>query len=456
MNKVSKRAWVVSVLVLAIIIGIGTFLYRYFRNGREWATFFGSPHLYYAGSPTTGEVIDRSGILLLDTENGRTYTDDLMLRESIIHILGDRYGYIAAPLLSNYMDSFVTYNSVAGLNDTLNHSKTAVLTISAEAQKAALDAMGSYRGTVGVYNYKTGEILCLVTTPTYDPDNVPDIEGDTTGAFEGAYINRFFKSTYTPGSIFKVITLTAALENIDDLQSQTFLCEGTVIVGGELITCSGTHGTQTLEEAFRNSCNCAFAAITTRLDRETLTAYVKQAGLIDSDEIDGITVKAGSYHVDGASEGSFAWSGIGQYTDQITPCSYMVFMGMIANGGVAAKPYLMAEISSESEASYRAEAVMVDGGISEKTANLVAMLMRRNVELKYGTSMFPDVAVCAKSGTAETTEGKEPNAMFAGFVLDDDYPLAFIVVVEEGGYGTAAAAPIAGKVLQACMDAMDE
>ena len=68
--------------------------------------------------------------------------------------------------------------------------------------------------------------------------------------------------------------------------------------------------------------------------------------------------------------------------------------------------------------------------------------------------MFPDVRVCAKSGTAETAEGREPNAMFAGFVQDARYPLAFIVVVEEGGFGSQTAAPIAGEVLRACIESM--
>lgn len=85
--------------------------------------------------------------------------------------------------------------------------RTPALTLSAAAQTAAYQALGNYHGTVGVYNYKTGEILCAVTSPSYDPDNMPDVEADTSGAYDGVYVNRFFQAAYTPGSIFKIVTL---------------------------------------------------------------------------------------------------------------------------------------------------------------------------------------------------------------------------------------------------------
>ena len=72
------------------------------------------------------------------------------------------------------------------------------LTIDSELNRVAYEALGGQSGTVGVYNYKTGEILCSVTSPTYDPDNVPDVAGDTTGQYDGVYVNRFLNAKYTP------------------------------------------------------------------------------------------------------------------------------------------------------------------------------------------------------------------------------------------------------------------
>ena len=82
------------------------------------------------------------------------------------------------------------------------------LTVSADVQRTALAALDGRKGTVGVYNYKTGEILCAVSSPTYDPDDVPDVEGNPE-TYEGVYVNRFLHATYTPGSVFKLVTAAA-------------------------------------------------------------------------------------------------------------------------------------------------------------------------------------------------------------------------------------------------------
>ncbi|MEA4964455.1 MAG: penicillin-binding transpeptidase domain-containing protein [Oscillospiraceae bacterium] len=455
MNKVSRRAWIVLVVAVLIVAGSLAFVVQYFVKAADWVSFPGSPHVYTGINPSTGLVYDRSGTELLDATGERVYSDDVTLRMATMHLLGDRYGYIEAPLLGNYVDRMVGYNAITGLYATSDQTPTATLTISAAAQEAALSALNGQKGAVGVYNYKTGEILCAVTSPTYDPDNVPDIASDTTGAYDGVYVNRFFRSTYTPGSIFKIVTLAAALENVSGIESETFHCEGSCIIGGELITCTGIHGSQTLGQALTNSCNCAFAQIAQEVGAKTMQAYAEKAGITSTLTFDGITTAAGQFDLTDASVGSLSWSAIGQYTDLINPCEYMTFMGMIANGGSAAQPYLMETVKQGDSVQYAAKTTMLESGIREETTQKIAKMMRDNVVNSYGTGIFPDVYVCAKSGSAETQEGKTTNAMFAGFVQDEQYPLAFIVVVEEGGYGSKTAAPIAGKVLQVCIDAMN-
>src|SRR5699024_227889 len=120
---------------------------------------------------------------------------------------------------------------------------------SAEAQIAAQEALDGRKGVVAVYNYKTGEILCAVSSPNYDPDDVPDLENDDSGRYDGVYVNRFTQSTYTPGSIFKLATTAAALEEIPDIQTRTFLCEGSYWVEGDEVICTGTHGEVNLRQA---------------------------------------------------------------------------------------------------------------------------------------------------------------------------------------------------------------
>ena len=94
--------------------------------------------------------------------------------------------------------------------------------------------------------------------------------------------------------------------------------------------------------------------------------------------------------------------------------------------------------------------------LERATTDTIAQMMRNNVVNIYGAWQFPDLEVCAKSGTAEVGDGTTPNATFAGFIRDTDYPLAFIVIIEHGGAGSAAAAPIAGKVLNACVDVLSQ
>lgn len=455
MNRVSKRAWVVLVGGAIVLLGLLLFLVRYGNHAAEWVTFPGSPHLYSGINPNIGVVEDRNGEQVLDATGDRIYADDAVVRMSTIHLLGDRYGYIEAPLLSHHTEHMIDYSPVMGLETDEDAVTVARLTLSADVQRAAVSALAGRKGTIGVYNYKTGEVLCAVTSPSYDPDDVPDIAGDTTGAYDGVYVNRFFRSTYTPGSVFKALTTAAALETLDGVEAMTFLCEGETIIGGEKIVCTGYHGYQTIAQALTNSCNVAFGELSVMLGAETLKEYVEMAGIRSNLSFDGITTASGSFDVSDAGSGSLAWAGIGQHTNLINPCQYMVFMGMLANGGEAAQPCLMQRISAGDDVRYEAEPVMLDSGLKKRTTEAVASMMRDNVVNGYGQWLFPDVEVCGKSGSAETVEGKESNALFSGFVLDEEYPLAFIVVIEEGGSGASVAAPVAGEVLKACIDDMN-
>jgi peptidoglycan glycosyltransferase len=82
-------------------------------------------------------------------------------------------------------------------------------------------------------------------------------------------------------------------------------------------------------------------------------------------------------------------------------------------------------------------------------------MLRANVETYYGAENFPGLTVCAKSGTAEVGGDRKPNAMFTGFVMDEAYPLAFIVCIEDGGYGRPTCVPVLSKVLESCKEMMD-
>lgn len=456
MNRVTRRVWIMLVFIAILVGGMGFFLFEYATKSDQWVVFTGSPHVYADERTAEGVFMDRDGQILLDTRDGRTYADDALIRQATLHWLGDRQGNISAPAVSHYLKEMVGYDPVDGVYTPTGADAEVELTISSYVQTVALEAMDGRKGTVAVYNYKTGEILCAVTTPTFDPDDVPDIAGDTTDTYKGVYVNRFVQSTYIPGSIYKIVTTAAALDCVDGIEDMTFECRKTYEYGVDRVTCERAHGKLNLKGAMANSCNCCYAQIAELVGRENMMRYVELFGITAPVTFDGITTAAGNYDVTNAAPVELAWSCIGQYTDQINPCRFMAFMGAIASGGAGVEPYLVSRVTVGDEVTYQAQPVANQPIMTRQQAETLREYMRNNVTAVYGDRNFPGLTVCAKSGTSQLGGGEKSNAMFAGFVADEAYPLAFIVVVENGGYGSSTCVPILSKVLAACKTVLDE
>jgi len=438
-----------------MMVGIALFAVEYAFRAGDWVSTPGSPHVYNGSNLGCGRVTDRAGVQLLDMVEDRSYASLEATRRSTLHWLGDRRGSIQAAAISHYTEEMSGFDPVDGVYSRSGEKGNMTLTLSAQVQNAAYEAMNGRKGTVGVYNYKTGEILCALSTPTYDPDDPPSQEELEGEAYEGVYLNRFLQSVYIPGSIFKVVTTAAALDTVPDILDKTFNCTGSYTIGTEDVTCERAHGTQNLSQALSHSCNCAFAQISRLVGRENMLRYVEQLQVTKEVSFDGVTTAKGNYDISDAGGLSFAWSCIGQHTDQVNPCRYMTFMGAIAAGGQGVEPHLVEEITIGEEISYLAQPVAGERILSEDTAATLKEYLRRNVRDVYGDGNFPGLTVCAKSGTSQLGGGKTSNAMFAGFVADEAYPLAFIVVVENGGYGSATCVPVISKVLSVCKAVLD-
>ena len=449
MNRIANRAMALLVLVIVLVGGFVFFLSEYFVKSEKWVMDYGSPHVYDGGNIGCGVVVDRDGALLLDLNGGRTYSNLQSLRKSTIHWVGDKEGNILAPALTHYAKELAGYDRFNGVYSYGQSGGVAELTLSAKMQTAALEALGDYKGTIAVYNYETGEILCAVTTPTYDPDSVPDLTNDPDGVYEGVYVNRFTQSGYIPGSIFKIVTLAAALETSPDVTTQFFACTGSYMIGSEEITCEDIHGTQSLKEAFCNSCNCAFAQIALQLGGDTLQEYVAKFGVVDALSFDGITTAKGNFQAAGAEDLNVAWSAIGQHLDQVNPCAFLAFMGAVANDGVTTMPHLVNKITVGGSKTYSAAAGEQTRIMSAETAATLQEYLQNNVVSKYGAENFPNLTVGAKTGTGEVGGEKKPNAMLAGYVENTDLPLAFVACVEDAGYGRAVCIPMISAVLAA-------
>lgn len=430
MKKVSRRTAITFILSGLLVLGLLLFGYRLATEGADWAVFPSNSHIYRDGRFRTGAVMDRRGNpLLIAAEDGYHYSTDSAVRLATLHAVGDLNGNISTGATRVLADALSGYNLLTGVSGSGGELR---LSIDADVCAAAYSALGGRNGAVGVMDYRTGELICIVSAPGFDP--AVSSSTDT----EGAYLNKLFSAAFTPGSVFKLVTAAAALEQIPDIHEREFYCPGSVVVGDELVTCSGTHGSLDFDTALAKSCNCAFAELALELGADTLTEYTAALGLAQSHSFDGITTAAGSIDAHDENPAILAWSGIGQANDLVCPLAVLRLCAAIANDGIAVTPRLTT--SDEPAAGTRL--------LSPETADTLKRMMRFCVSSNYGEDSFPGLAVGAKSGTAEV-DGSAPHAWFAGFADAADTPWAFVVIVENGGSGAAVAAPVANAALQA-------
>ncbi|WP_101697148.1 penicillin-binding transpeptidase domain-containing protein [Clostridium minihomine] len=451
MKTTGGRAGVLYLMVLGFFVGLGVFLFGYFTDGGAWAM---QPFNKYASGDSqltsAGAVLDRTGVVLAKTQDGkRVYPADETTRRAMLHAVGDTNGYISTGVQYRYRTEIGGYNPWTGLTSPTGKAKgnDIRMTLSAELSKTAYEKLNGRRGAVALYNYKTGEMLVMVSTPGFDPSNIPkDI--DTNSKYEGAYLNKVLSASYTPGSIFKVVTTAAAIENIPGWDSLTFECKGSMTVNGNKITCESVHGKISIQNALAKSCNIAFAQLAMDLGPQKMTETASTLGFNQSFLVDGISTAQSKYNVSSAQQQELAWSGIGQYTVMTNPYHMMLLMGAVANGGTPVQPYFVQQIKTDL-------GLVVQQGKTElgtqllkpQTAETLKTLMRYNVTNDYGDNMFPGMSVCAKTGTAEVGGGKKPNGWMIGFSADPKTPYAFAVVVEEGNYGRTSAGPIAKAIM---------
>lgn len=428
MKKVTKRAFAVLLLAALVVAGMGVYLVRLMVDGGDWAAFYANDSVYTNGTLNRGSVTDRNGTVLAAAgEDTFHYADESAVRRGCLHLVGDLEGNIGTSVLSIFRDKFIDYSFLTG---TTTKGGSMKLTVDADVSAAAYNALNGRKGTVLVYNYKTGEVICMVSSPGWDPE-----QGVPSAPEEGAFINRAISSTFTPGSVFKLVTVAAALETMPDFWQRTYTCNGSDVIGGQKITCTGHHGTLTIEQGLACSCNVVFGHLGSELGGALISQYAEKYGLTSAHTLNkDIPTAAGSVPV-APGPGDAAWAGIGQYEDLISPYAFLRLMGAIANGGKVVEPTILYGKSCGSEQI-----------MSASTAQTLSELMSYNVQYEYGAGNYPGLEIHAKTGTAETYGGT--HAWFAGFITNANAPLAFVVMAERAGSGYGVASPIANTVLQ--------
>lgn len=451
MKRIGRRAKILSIVIIYFLVCSGVFLYQYVNGATTWVVHPANRNVYDGDLRLVvpGEVLSQDEYTLFSSDgDGSRYNKSEAIRKATLHAVGDTSDRINTGVLRKYKAELIGYDLVNGMYDTSQDGKTTItLSLIAELCQTAYDALDGRKGTIGVMNYKTGEILCMVSNPTFDPQNEPDFSDEAK--YDGVFINRLIGGVYVPGSVFKLVTTYAAIETVPDIFDQTFTCNGRVKYGIDVITCTGTHGRLGFKSALANSCNCAFADIANQVGAEKLEEYAAKVGIGSALSVSGVDSAIGKFDLSKAAPVEVAWAGIGQYTTLVNPMQYLNFMSAVANGGSYQTPYYVEEVKSASGLSlYNKPSGRSNEMISPETAETMQEMMRNNTNVMYGNRQFPDMELCAKTGTAETGDSKKPHAWFTGFCGNEDIPLAFVVVLENTGGGFDYAIPVASTVLK--------
>ena len=343
--------------------------------------------------------------------------------------------------------------SLAGVSQA---GSTVQLTINSQIQRAAERALEGYTGAVVVLDPQTGAVLAKASSPSYTMDELGDVISGGTG---GELIDRTSEALYAPGSTFKAVTLSAALDSgavtLDDVLGAPAMIE----VGGGEVTNIGDadYGEVSVLDAFAVSSNTAFAQIGTKVGAGSLVSYADAFGYGQSIGQDFDCRVSLMPDPSEMTEWETAWAACGQPVGQhespagpqTTVMQNAVIAQAIANNGVAMNPYVVGHVlSPEGVETYSTSPRSLGQPISGTTAEQLKEAMLQVVESGSGVgARVPGTRVAGKTGTAEVGGG-QVNTLFIGFAPYDEPTLVISVCLEGGEQNVEGqAARVAGQVL---------
>ena len=352
------------------------------------------------------------------------------------------------------------------------------LTIDRRIQKAADAALGTQRGAVVAIDPKTGAVLAMVSKPSFDPNAIADHDTGVSAydALEKRAVNPLVNRAIggdlnPPGSTFKIITASAALESGKYKPSSTFPSPtsyrlpgtGTVIQNSYGERC-GSGSKASIATALTLSCNIPFAQLGIKLGDDALRSQAEKFGFDQPLSIP-LKVTPSQYPARTAAGTALdasvtAQTAFGQQDDLATPMQMAMVAAAIGNGGVLMKPELVQKVLSPSLATVQSFSAKTLGTpVSATTAGEIRSMMVASVNAGAATNARIDgVEVAGKTGTAQNGEGEPYTLWFTGFAPAADPEVAVAVVVENGGglgetgYGNKVAAPIAKQVMEAVLN----
>jgi len=341
---------------------------------------------------------------------------------------------------------------------------TVVLGIDLDVQQAAEDALGSRVGAVVAMDPNDGTIVALASHPAFDP-NLFAI-GITGSAWTRLLhdplqplLDRATQGGYPMGSVFKIVTATAALE-LGLVQPQTrFYCPGFYTLGNRIFHDHEAHGDLTFLEGIAQSCNVVFWTLARPVGPDQLARFARTYGLGQTTGIDLVQESAGiipdpQWKLRVWKEpwypGDTLNTAVGQGFTLATPIQVARLVAAVANGGRLVTPHIATEVASPQGQVLLRVAPPAAGTIPVSPRTLAVLQSGLVAVVTHGTAasiQIPGLAVAGKTGTAENPHGR-PHAWFAGYAPAATPQLVVVALVENAGYGAEFAGPIVRRVLQ--------
>ncbi len=462
MKQIRKNVRAVLALMLSLFACLsGYFFYAVYDNGSRWFTTPYNTRLRAAkGRVTPGDILDRNGVVLATTDESgaRVYPVEERMRRAVSHVVGDVDGdvptgaetFLAADLLG--FRAGIAERAARLFSGEVRGADVRLTVDAALQTEIARLFPEAHDGAVALIDYRTGEVLALYSKPEYDAARPEGFDGSR----EGVRLNRATQGRYAPGSVFKIVTLVCALENLPDVESRVFDCAGSLKVDDEVsLTDSGGagHGRVTLKEAFAKSCNIAFGSLALELGPDKLRQTAERMGFNGNFLFEDLIVYESRFPKDLQEEGELAWTGVDQGRLTAVPMHLAMIAGAAANGGKMMQPQMVLSVrDSLGGVRDRSAPKVAQECMSEEVAGILNAYMIAAVE--EGTASKAAVAgetIAGKTGTAQVNSSGgrySPHAWYVGYCASQEHPLAIAVVVENGGSGGEVAASLAGEIMR--------
>jgi penicillin-binding protein A len=345
-------------------------------------------------------------------------------------------------------------------------------TIDPRAQRLANQLLAGKCAAAVALEPSTGKVFVLASSPTYNPNLVEKHFGRIargTGPCEPAspLFDRATQGLYAPGSTFKVVTASAALDTGRFTPDSTFFDPGYCVEYGKKVFNAGnpetgpeSFGTVSLTTALQHSINAVFCKIGIALGAGPIVDYMRRYGFYSVPPLETpLDERAGSGHYKGhrldrsTSDVDPGRLAFGQERLLVTPFQMAMVAAAIANGGVLMRPHVVERIESPGGKTItRSRPEKLDRAVKPRTAQELTAMMEAVVTGGTGTAaQIPGVRVAGKTGTAETGVANRYTAWFIAFAPAERPRVAVAVVVENGGFGGRSAAPIAKTIMQAIL-----